>query len=301
MSPGNPSPDLSIVVPVYNGAETIAACVTSLLSIDFPREGYEVVVVDNGSNDGTGEVLRQFGGAIRVLTERTRGAAAARNRGIREARAPIVAFTDADCTVERGWLPAIVRPLADPAVGIAGGRILSRVNANRIERFGERIHDHASAIEREELPYVISMNWASRREVLIETGLFDEDLLRGQDVDLAWRIHRAGYRLVYAPDAVIRHRNEHTPWGLMHEGWVHGFHGVRLRTKHAPLHASLVPPVLPWQVRLRQALRRARQVSDPVDGGLSLLFDLGKLVGELAGAGELPAPAGNPAPGRRSA
>src|SRR5262245_13454924 len=98
----------TVIVAVYNGASTIEACVASLLALHYPRPDHEIIVVDNGSTDGTAAVLASFGDRVRVLTEPTRGASAARNRGIRHARGRVIAFTDADCTVEPGWLAALV-------------------------------------------------------------------------------------------------------------------------------------------------------------------------------------------------
>ena len=66
-------------------------------------------------------------------------------------------------------------------------------HANRVAQFGERIHDHRRSIEEYSPPFAITMNWASRQAILHEVGLFDESLLRGEDVELSWRIHAAGY------------------------------------------------------------------------------------------------------------
>ena len=111
-------------------------------------------------------------------------------------------------------------------------RILARPPANYVERFGEAIHDHRTAIEVYRPPYAITMSWASRRALLTELGGFDNRFLRGQDTDLAYRIVQAGYRLAFAADAVVYHRNESTLRGLFTEGFVHGFHGVRVRKRH---------------------------------------------------------------------
>jgi GT2 family glycosyltransferase len=280
------APEVTIVVPAFNAAATIAECVSSLLALRYPREQYQVVVVDNGSTDATPRILDGFRDDIRVLGETTRGASAARNCGIRNARGTLIAFTDADCAVEPDWLSALLTPLRDPRVGIVGGRILSRVNANRIERFGEFIFDQRRAIEHEDLPYVITANCASRREVLHEVGLFDETLLRGQDVDLAWRVLSLGYRLEYAPDAIVRHHNEHTIWGLVHEGYVHGFHGLRLTAKHAMLRPHAVHSRTNIRSRLLGDLRALARGKNRTDGLLWLLFDAGKTAGQLVALAE---------------
>lgn len=278
----SPTPRASVVIAVRNGASAIGDCVDSVLATEAGDLAFEVIVVDNASTDGTRAILEGYRGAIRLLHEETRGAAATRNRGIREARAELIAITDADCIVDRHWLPRLVEPLSDPSVGVVGGAMLSRRPCNRIEAFGERIHDQRAAIEHFEPPYVISANWASRRAVLLEVGLFDESLLRGQDVDLAWRIHRAGYRLVYQDGAPIYHLNERTLPGLVHEGFTHGYHGVRVLGKHRTGGESRgMRGGTRIGRRLARDLRAIFVDRDHVAASLQLLFDLGKSSGEL--------------------
>ena len=103
-------------------------------------------------------------------------------------------------------------------MGIAGGTIRAVPPAGDVERFGEVIHDHRRAIEVFEPPYAITMNWASRRSVLEELGGFDERFRRCEDVDLSYRMIQAGYRLAFAPAAVIYHHNEENLAGLFREG-----------------------------------------------------------------------------------
>jgi glycosyltransferase involved in cell wall biosynthesis len=219
------------VIPVLNGERTIGDCIDSLLQLRYPTERVELVVVDNGSRDGTAAVLRQYAGRVVQLQEATRGPGAARNAGLRAAEGDVVAFTDADCRVDPEWLGAVIAPLEDPRVGIAGGAIRALPPANDVEQFGEVIHDHRQAIEVYEPPYAITMNWASRRAVLEELGGFDERFRRCEDVDLSYRMTQAGYTIVFTRAAVVYHRNEDRLAGLFREGFEHGFHGV-LALKH---------------------------------------------------------------------
>ena len=272
------APAISIVVPVYNGAATIEACVQSLLRLESPGAAVEIVIVDNASSDRTLRILERYRTQIRVLHERVRGAAAARNTGIRNARGDIIAFTDADCIVEPRWLRNLVPALCNEAVGIVGGPILSILPCNRIEKFGEKIHDHRRALE-DASAYAITMNWASRRAVLEEAGLFDESLLRGQDGDLARRIRMRGYRLVFCAEAIVRHRNERTLRGLFLEGVAHGRAIVAIDTKYPNAsRADLFSP-LTLRRRLKQNLRRCLSGKRNFDVLYEVVFDAGKMTG----------------------
>ena len=220
-------PSVSVVVPVYNAEDTIEECVSSLLKLDYPEDRIELVFVNNASTDQTLEILRRYSQKIKLLYEGKKGAAAARNKGVLNSSAEIIAFTDSDCQVDKNWLKNIVSPLQDVGIGAVGGRILSKRPYNKIEKFGEEIHDHDKAINEFKPPYVITMNWASRRSVLMDLGLFDEAFIRGQDVDLSRKIIKAGYTFFYQPEAVIYHSNERTFSGLFSEGYLHGFWSVK--------------------------------------------------------------------------
>lgn len=276
-------PSVTVVVPARNAERTIAQCVDSLLALRYPRDRLELCVVDNGSTDGTGSALRAYGGRILVVDERERGAAAARNAGLARTHGEVVAFTDADCVVDPDWLAELVPPLAADGIGIVGGRILARPEANDVERFGEAIHDHRRAIEDLRPPYAITMSWASPRGVLEALGGFDPRFVRCQDIDLSYRIVQAGYRLVYAPGAVVYHRNESTLGGLFREGFVHGFHGVRARKRHEAFLTGLGHSRL-GRPRYRELagsllayLRRETEPWEPV-------FNCGRKAGKLAGS-----------------
>jgi cellulose synthase/poly-beta-1,6-N-acetylglucosamine synthase-like glycosyltransferase len=226
-------PRTSVIVAAYNAEETIGACLESLLELDYPLARHEIIIVDNASQDATPTILGAYSRRITVLREERKGPAAARNTGVRRATGDVVAFTDSDCVVDRQWLRCLVAPLADSTVGVVGGRNRARQPCNAIAAFGERIHDHRRAIEDLVPPYAITMNWSSRLSVLHEVGLFDPDLLRCQDVDLAYRLIQGGYRLVYEPNAVVYHRNRSSLPALMRQGYQHGYHAVRIRRLHA--------------------------------------------------------------------
>jgi glycosyltransferase involved in cell wall biosynthesis len=281
----DPLPSVSVVVPVYNAEQTIEHCVRSLLNLDYPGER-ELIFVDNGSADQSARILRGFDGKIRILQEPKRGAAAARNCGIRGARYPVVAFTDSDCIVDPHWLRHVVGPLVDARVGAAGGRILAQRPCNPIEEFGERVHDAANAITLYKPPYVASANWASRKEVLENLHGFDESFLRTQDVELACRMQQAGLTLAYAPKAIVYHLNHRTYRGLFGEGFAHGLHGVALLERHRQFYESFgyrSKSLKPYRVLWRYFRNYVRGI-DRQMAACHFIFDSGKRIGRLAGS-----------------
>jgi len=276
-------PRVSVIVAIYNAAATLRDCLESLLQIDYRSTHLELRCVDNASSDDTPRILRRYQDRIRIVREDKRGPAAARNAGLRYANGEIVALTDADCVVDPLWIRHLVGPLCDPQVGVVGGTILSRRPCNSIEAFGELIHDHHRALHEFKPPYAITMNWASRIDVLRAVGSFNEDLLRCSDVDWSYRMVRAGYRLAYARGAVVYHQNERTPWGLLREGYVHGYHAVNVLR----LHAAFLQEVRNHKYSQHAAVASAIGVPDRLpqrpwrDALWSRMFRLGKRAGRV--------------------
>ncbi len=111
---------VSVNVPFYNAERFIGRCIEGLLGQNFPLEHYEIFMIDNNSTDASTKIVRQYP-RIQLLFEAKQGAYAARNRGLREAKGEIMAFTDADCVPSRDWLNEIVAALAQPGIEIVIG------------------------------------------------------------------------------------------------------------------------------------------------------------------------------------
>lgn len=199
-------PFVSIVVPVRNGAATLADLLASFRALDWPKERREILVVDNGSTDDTAAVLRRAG--IEPIAEPVPGAARARNTGAARARGDLLAFTDADCVVSRGWLRHLAAAFEDPTVGGAGGRTDTFPPATATERYAARTRhlDAERHLAHPTFPFAPTGNAAYRRAIFEAIGGFDVDFTWGEPIDLAKRVVRRGWRLVYAPRAVVLHR-----------------------------------------------------------------------------------------------
>ncbi|HEX7880714.1 MAG TPA: glycosyltransferase [Candidatus Eisenbacteria bacterium] len=201
------TPFVSVVVPVLNGGKHLGELLRSLAALDWPADRLEILVVDNGSTDDTAEQARAAG--VTLLSEPERGASRARNRGIREARGEIVAFTDADCLVTRRWIRGVTAPFQDPVVGGVGGRIETYRPTTLAERYAARIGhlDVERHLSHPTFPFAPTANAAFRRDVFEKIGGFDPDFPWGEPVDFGKRVVRdAGFRLAFAPTAVVLHR-----------------------------------------------------------------------------------------------
>jgi cellulose synthase/poly-beta-1,6-N-acetylglucosamine synthase-like glycosyltransferase len=220
------------VVPVLNAERYIGACLDALLSQDYPASAaLDIIVVDNGSTDATRRLLDAYGSRIRVLDEPYRGASAARNAGIRAARHPLIAFTDADCIPCPDWLRELVaHALAHPEADFIGGAIRARPPVTDLARFVDTLFDQQKAIEVYTPPYVITANMLAGRVLLEAVGLFNPDFPRSQDVELSFRSGlRHGARFAYAPKAQVHHVHVDSLRGLYRKGLQHGAGAASIR------------------------------------------------------------------------
>jgi cellulose synthase/poly-beta-1,6-N-acetylglucosamine synthase-like glycosyltransferase len=209
---------------VRDGESTIADCLDAILATDYPPDRREILVVDNGSSDGTAPEIHSR--QVRYLYEPKRGVSHARNRGIAESRGGIISFVDADCIVEPQWLTEVVRAFEDPEVGCVAGDLQHVPPNSPAERQAARMLGNWQRFAvASNPPYAITANASFRRDVLDEIGGFDPHMTRAQDVELGLRFReRSDRRLAYAERAVARHRNRSTQLGFFRQqlGWAYG-------------------------------------------------------------------------------
>lgn len=200
-------PMVSVIVPVWNSPDLVSLCLTALEAQTYPRERFEIIVVDNASTDSTVDAVRQFPRAI-LLHEPVPGSYNARNRGLRDVRGEYVAFTDADCIPAPDWIEkAIACARARPESGVIAGRIeLFRPEPKADELFEcyERLFSFRQDVGARK-GFCATANWVSRRDDLRRFGGFQADRKSGADGELAHRFHASGKPIVYAENAVVRH------------------------------------------------------------------------------------------------
>jgi len=290
-------PEVAVIVPVRDGAATIGRCVDALLGLDYPAGARTIVVVDNGSTDGTRALLA--GRPVTVVREdAVQSSYAARNRGVAATTAPLLAFTDADCEPAPGWLAALVAPFADPDVGGVAGRIEPLSSDSPIERYQAR---HAIVAERAfahpVLPFAQTANAAYRRTVFARVGGFEPRLVFGGDLDFSWRMQReAGLRLAFAPDALVRHRHRTTSGGLFRLYQKNAIANCLLARRYPHYGAYPRLRTAAWLGRevMRSSVRDLwrRRAADADPGWIEALRRAGELSGWMRWhCGALPAPA----------
>lgn len=199
------APSATIIVPVLNGERTIRKCIESLLNQEHDG-AYDIIVVDNGSSDRTPHMLEAFKKNITVLEERSRGSYRARNRGIREARGSIIAFTDADCVALRGWLRNMTAPFRDGRVMVVGGAVQGGRRQTAVSSYcGKFLMDQEAMMDAPS-PYFATANVAVRAGAFGKYGLFRESLSSGGDAEWCGRLPRKDM-FRFSKDAVVMHHH----------------------------------------------------------------------------------------------
>jgi O-antigen biosynthesis protein len=197
-------PKVSVVVCARNGAGTLRWCLQGVRGLDYPD--YEVIVVDDGSSDGTAAIASECG--YPAISTPNRGLSSARNTGLEAAGGEIVAYLDCDARPDRDWLRYLAAAFrATDHAGIGGPNLpppdgwIADCVANAP---GGPVHVLLSDREAEHIP---GCNMAFRRQRLVETGGFDPRFrAAGDDVDICWRLQQRGETLGFSAGAVVWHR-----------------------------------------------------------------------------------------------
>ena len=203
-------PKVSVVVCVYNGERTMNACLASLEKLNYPD--YEVVVVNDGSTDGTRQSAEGYD-YIRLIHQENKGLSEARNVGIRAAMGEIIAFTDADCMADPDWLTHLVARLQSSEFGAVGGPNLTPPDDSFVASCvavspGAPTH---VLLDDEVAEHIPGCNMAFRREALEAIDGFDPIFrAAGDDVDLCWRLQNKGYKIGFSAAAVVWHFRRNT-------------------------------------------------------------------------------------------
>lgn len=204
----NRIPFVSVIVPVYNDAQRIGQCIKALLGQTYPHTHFDVLIVDNGSTDDTPAVIKQY--PVKMLIEDAiQSSYAARNKGIRNAKGTVIAFTDADCIPAPDWIEKGVENLMRvPNCGLVAGRINQLFKdpkrPNAVEIYESIMHFRQKRyVQRDR--YGATATVFTYKKVFEKVGLFNVTLKSGGDNEWGRRVFSFGYKQIYADDACVDH------------------------------------------------------------------------------------------------
>ena len=202
--------DISVIIPVYNDQDRVGHVLERLMRQTYPKDRYEVIIVDNGSTDGSPGIVSDFAnsteGHIQLLFQTgVQGSYASRNQGIRGARGKLLAFTDADCIPAADWLEQGLAALYREKARCGGGHI-------QLFARGEKpnVYEHFDTTRKmNQRDYIKNAGFAATANFFAELfslyGEFRNDLISGGDYEFGRRLTNGGENLIYIPDAVIYH------------------------------------------------------------------------------------------------
>ncbi len=224
---------VSVIIPVFNGEKTIAKALLAILPQVRQVKG-EVVVVDDGSNDKTHQIVRGFAD-INLVSQENAGPAAARNNGAEIALGEILIFTDSDCVPEKDWINKLLLGFDDPKIAVvAGSYAIANPDALLAQCIhGEIIYRHRMLLR--EFPKSFgSYNFAIRRKIFAELKGFNLAYRQasGEDNDLAYRVLKAGYKIRFDRNIQVAHFHTESVHKYLKEQLRHGFWRALLYRTH---------------------------------------------------------------------
>lgn len=199
---------LSVIIPVFNGAKAIQACLDSIFACK--ETFYEVIVIDDGSTDNTAELVQKYPCKL-IRLEKNQGRSYARNRGIEASFSDYLVFTDSDCIVCDNWPNIILKSFLDllkhdPSLAAMEGRILP------ISGFINKCDAYAGYGYNQNLKpgyheHFCTANLIADKKKILEAGSFNNDIRDIEDQDLGFRLLEKGYTLYYQPDYSVIHNH----------------------------------------------------------------------------------------------
>ncbi len=247
-------PFVSVVVPCFNSLVTIGDCLDALQHQTYPPDFYEVIVADNGSGDGSRELIAKDYPTVRAVSASQKGSAYARNAGLHAAKGALILSTDADCVPDREWIAALVTAFeaAGPRIGAIGGSIEPYSVETLTERYRKAWVSQPPADTK--VLYAATTNAVFSAQALRELGGFDGEAGH-DDSDMGIRLTKAGYSILYSETAKVRHRNPDRLSDLFHHRRKYGKANFALAEKHSDLFGSPIG-VMQRRRLLKETIRR---------------------------------------------
>jgi GT2 family glycosyltransferase len=246
-------PTFSIVVPTYRRFERLAVCLRSLETLDYPRDRFEVIVVDDGGNLPLPSLQAPID--VVLLTQPHAGPATARNTGAARARGTYLAFTDDDCRPDPTWLQAMAARVALTPDHAIGGRTINALPRNPFSTATQLLVDflYEWHFSHGETVFFASNNLIVPAQLFLARGAFDAEfrLAAGEDREFCHRWGTSGGRFTYAPEALVRHEHYLDVWSFWRQHFTYGRGALHFRRRLTRAeHGMPVPTPLSFYLKL---------------------------------------------------
>jgi glycosyltransferase involved in cell wall biosynthesis len=218
---------ISIIIPALNAERYIGTCLSAILKMTTGREQYEVILVDNGSSDGTLRIAQTYQSKLnlKVLTIPGVTISTLRNTGVAHSKGELLAFLDADCAVSESWIETAQRHFDDPAIAATGFGYEIPENSTWVARAWDLNPRRGLGLT----DYLPSGNLFVRRANYLDIGGFNPQLITNEDFDLCFRLRKNGFAIYSDPAIQVTHLGEpQTLKSFFKKQQWHGTHVVKV-------------------------------------------------------------------------
>jgi glycosyltransferase involved in cell wall biosynthesis len=243
---------ISVIIPAYNAEKSIGACLSSLQ--DQVKKPDEIIVVDDGSRDGTALAVSSFK-EVDLIKQTHKGPAAARNAGAKKAKGNILLFTDSDCVPDKNWVSEMAKPFENSEVAGVQGRYRTEQRGAMARFVQLEIEDRYDRMrKRKYIDFIGSYSAGYLKDVFIKYGGFDESfpMASGEDPEISFKLAKAGHKMVFNEKAVVGHNHVESLGAYLKQKFWRAFWRVHLYRKHISKIAgeSYTPQTLKIQIIL---------------------------------------------------
>lgn len=255
---------VSVIIPTYNRINMLKNCLSSFEGLNYPKECFEVIVVDDGSTDRyyetLKEIIEQFTYKLRVIQQSNGGPAKARNNGIRNAGGEFIAVTDDDCEVDKNWLREIIKGFTSEEIAGVGGMVVSK-NKDIFSQYMDYNKILLPRMEDNKVKYLVTANACYRRKCLLDVNGFSEEIKNpgGEDPDLSYKLKGLGYSLAFNPKGIVIHNHKQDLRSFYRTFFNYGKGSAFLRNKWGEVAGKNFAPAFPiafYMLDLIYPLRR---------------------------------------------
>ncbi len=281
-------PVVSIIIPTYNRPKQLTACLSSLERLEYPRDCFEVIVVDDGSDQPMDSVVTPVEKRldIKLIRQKNAGPAAARNKGAEHAKGIFLAFTDDDCQPHPDWLRALAKHCTRNSVHLIGGSTINSLSRNLFSSASQELVSYLYQYyngQNRSMAFFASNNMLLPARYFREIGGFNTSfpLAAGEDREFCDRWQHNGFHTIYAPEAVVQHTHAMTLGSFcrQHSNYGRGafyFHRIRSERCHTTLK---IEPFSFYRELLMFPLLQSKRFQSVLMAGLMFVSQLANSLG----------------------